>query len=314
MISDDIIPKQELIDLLEEIFPATINQVHFITKGVFSQAYSFSSRNQEFILRIGSSEEGFRKDQFAFENFTGPAIPVPPIFKIGLYKPDHFYCISKKSPGKRLQDLPVKEEISLIPELISTIDRLREIPVPGHTFFGTLNVSGKGQFQTWHDFISNFANWEILIHKGVKEIFWSFDQLYSTSFLDEAICEKCKSSILQLAKFCPEEKHYVHGDFGFGNILTDGKKITAVLDWAELLCGDFLVDIAALDYGRDSNLYSTLFRQYCELKKIPIPYFEERLRCYKIIMALKSMYLEANRNQRDWYEEEVEKLKKMGVV
>jgi hygromycin-B 4-O-kinase len=179
--------------------------------------------------------------------------------------------------------------------------------------FGTLNSSGQAQFNSWRAFITNFSNWNQLIHKGANENFLDFEELFRTTFLDPMLFSKCKNAILELSPYCPEDKNYVHGDFGFGNLLIDGNKITGILDWAELLCGDFLVDIAALDYGRDTNSFSSFFEEFCRQESIPIPHFHERLRCYKIIMALKSMYLEANRNQPEWYDEEVGKLKKMGI-
>ena len=49
---------------------------------------------------------------------------------------------------------------------------------------------------------------------------------------------------LKLIEYCPEEHKLVHGDFGSNNVLTDGQKITGVLDWDCALYGDPLFDVA----------------------------------------------------------------------
>ena len=48
----------------------------------------------------------------------------------------------------------------------------------------------------------------------------------------------------KLMSFCGDQKHLFHGDFGFDNVLSDGSRVTGVLDWAE--CGYGEAEIAKL--------------------------------------------------------------------
>ena len=42
--------------------------------------------------------------------------------------------------------------------------------------------------------------------------------------------------------------YLLHGDYGFDNVLVDQGKISGVLDWANAKYGDFLYDVAWLDF------------------------------------------------------------------
>jgi aminoglycoside phosphotransferase (APT) family kinase protein len=47
---------------------------------------------------------------------------------------------------------------------------------------------------------------------------------------------------------CPEERRFLHGDDGFGNVLARDGEVTAVLDWLDAKDGDFVDDVAWLDF------------------------------------------------------------------
>ncbi|WP_439897592.1 phosphotransferase, partial [Escherichia coli] len=54
----------------------------------------------------------------------------------------------------------------------------------------------------------------------------------------------------ELARHCPNVRALVHADFGSNNVLTDGHRITGVIDWSEAMYGDPLYDIANILFWR----------------------------------------------------------------
>ncbi len=110
----------------------------------------------------------------------------------------------------------------------------------------------------------------------------------------------------------PNERHYVHGDFGFDNALADANQLTAILDWAEMRCGDWLYDLAYLIFSDDKQVdYLHAFEQFMAAKNLNVLNIRERVQAYLLHIFLGSVFLEANRDMRDWYEEDVERYRQL---
>ena len=88
----------------------------------------------------------------------------------------------------------------------------------------------------------------------------------------------------------------VHGDFGHENIISDGERITGVLDWAEARLGDPLYDIANLDYWSEGDPFAAQWQEYATRHGIEEPHLAERLRCYILYSAAGDLRLSAHRN------------------
>jgi hygromycin-B 4-O-kinase len=54
----------------------------------------------------------------------------------------------------------------------------------------------------------------------------------------------------ELVESCPEERHLVHDDLINRNVLVDGDRLSAVLDYGSSIYGDFLYDLAKLVFYR----------------------------------------------------------------
>ena len=80
-----------------------------------------------------------------------------------------------------------------------------------------------------------------------------------------------------------------NGDFGFGNILVNDGALTAVFDWLNAAYGDFLFDVAWLDFWDVETDYAAIFRDHYEVKGVRVPNYEERLRCYQLYDGLNAL-------------------------
>ena len=50
-----------------------------IKEGQESQAYWFSRGGREYVVRINSNMEGFKKDKYAYEHFRSDRVPIPEV-------------------------------------------------------------------------------------------------------------------------------------------------------------------------------------------------------------------------------------------
>ncbi len=55
-----------------------------LAEGEESRAFAFQANDNPYVLRISRSAGGFHKDAFAYCAFSGPALPIPEIVRIGI--------------------------------------------------------------------------------------------------------------------------------------------------------------------------------------------------------------------------------------
>jgi hygromycin-B 4-O-kinase len=75
---------------------------------------------------------------------------------------------------------------------------------------------------------------------------FNWSHLFQNSFFKKNIFELFSGPIRALIRYIPEERKLVHGDYGYGTVLSDHQEITGVLDWESALFGDPLYDIGHL--------------------------------------------------------------------
>jgi hygromycin-B 4-O-kinase len=226
-----------------------------IPGGDESETFSFRYGKEEFILRVSRSAAGFEKDAFASKHFGRHALPVPEILHIGEIDAHRYCSISRRLPGVTLQDL---NEQKLPAVLDATAQVLREIAssdISGITGFGPFDANGIGRYRTWREFLLSPA----------------------PDF----------APLAYLASYCPEIRCLVHGDFGSNNVLTDGRRITGVLDWSEAMIGDPLYDIANIFFWRGWLVCMEQQARWFEARLGHIPNWRERLLCYQLVIGLK---------------------------
>jgi hygromycin-B 4-O-kinase len=83
--------------------------------------------------------------------------------------------------------------------------------------------------------------------------------------------------------------------------MSNGQRIAGVLDWAESRLGDFIYDIAYLDFWSEEIPYGALWSKYAASKGYDIPYFEERMRCYMLHVGLGSLAIAALKGDEEDY-------------
>jgi len=254
----------------------TISDFSPLAEGLASQAFGFRHGVADYVLRVNQSIDGFTKDRFVYHSFAGPDLPIPEVLDIGQLDGTHAFCVSRRMPGVRLQDMDdahLSQLIGPTEELVATISAA---DIRGTQGFGRFDATGIGPYARWHDFLTSITD--------PHRFDWALAGRTAHMPTVRTLC----CLVAQLAAQCPEERRLVHGDFGSYNVLTDGQHITAVIDWDRALFGDPLYDVANLLFWREEQLRPLVER--IKQQGCTVPHWHERVFCYQLLIGLQEIY------------------------
>ncbi len=278
----------DVLNFLKVHFDSNIKSVKFIKGGKTSQAFSYTSQGSNFVIRINKKKGRFEKDLYAFNHFKTKTIPIPKILDIGKFNPGYFCCISKHAVGKNLDEWNDDTHRKLLPQLISILKEIHKLEPLGNGY-GDWDTTGNAPHDSWKD--------AILPKKDRT------DNLESpkASFYEKDVVKRLEIALEKFMPFITEDRYLVHGDYGFNNIVSDGKSITGVLDWGESMFGDFMYDVSWLEFWSSNINYGQIFKEHYHSNGIEVPNFNERLICYQLDLGIGSLNFFAKSEQRDSY-------------
>jgi hygromycin-B 4-O-kinase len=256
-----------------------------LADGWWSQAFSFSSDEGELVIRISRNDADFRKDLFASQHFSNPHIPVPVCKEIGRFDDSFYYCLSAFCEGRTsdslFEELSPAAQQALAPAVLAPLEHIHRLDTSGLTGWGITDTTGKGGWNSWPDFLA-------AVHNHKHPVTWQ--QLARNTWLDGRLFERLLERMRSLFPFLPEKKMVLHGDYGFDNLLIKDGRVTAVLDWAEMMLGDEVYDLVHMNepwaQPNGEMQYLPLWAAGKEL-----PHLEERLLCYRIHYSLLHMHI-----------------------
>ncbi len=305
---------QTLHTWLLKSFAATASLPVLIGEGWHSRAWQVEAAGNFFIVRVGANQEGFVKDQQAATLFDSLGVPVPKVVLLAQFDDYQWVCISNFIQGTVLSTLSAAAYMEIVPQLAAVLFNLKAIQPPADLLFGHLDQKMQAHYTTWQSWILNYERWPVSTVRSPRTEYADWKILFQKTFLEEKIARYTREALHEMARFCPEERHYVHGDFGFGNALVHAGQLTAIIDWAELQCGDFLFDPAYADYWNSDSRHADALRVLLDQGNDVPAYFTERILCYKLRTGLQSIFLYSNRGDEAEYERDKVRLRKLGVL
>jgi len=300
MVKPEMSPLQAAA-VLESRWGPGIERVIPVDHGEISRAFLFSRHGRDYVARFNASPSNFELDRYAGLAFAAH-VPAPPIREIG-QADGLYYAISERVPGTALQTMAWPWAESVRASLLTTLDALARIDLSARPGCGPVGPDGAGHHESWEEYLlSLFSDRE----RG----FWEgWQRLFATSFLERDLFHRVHYRMRSLIPYCRGERAVVHGDFHVGNILSDGRAVTGLIDWANLKYGDPLYDVAVFHFWTPAvELPDAHAARRAEAE----PHRRERLLCYTLCLGLDALRFFARTERRDAYTSIRERL--LGMV
>lgn len=285
--------------LLRQKLGSQISNIETVESGQISETYFFEADGSPYVIRFArrGMSDSLYKDQYVSDQLVSQDVPVAEFICIDESE-DLTYAVTRRAPGKTLDDFTGDDYEQLIPTIIETLDKIHQTDLEGTRRCGSFNAKGIGKCDSWPEFLTSVADEET----GEDGFYGSWHQLFDRSFLDRDIFDFVFAEMDSLLRYCPQTRYLVHADYAYDNVLIDDGKITAVIDWANAAFGDFLYDVAWLDLGMEQWHYGDRFRQFYKQQNRDLADMEMRLRCYYCHIALDAFKFYAKTNQFEPYQ------------
>jgi hygromycin-B 4-O-kinase len=283
-------------EFLEERF-GPLARITVMRPGEWSVVYSVVTADADLVARFSVFDEDFEKDAYA-ARYSSPALPIPPIIEWGPAL-GGFHAIAERISGEHIDGLDETRMRRLLPALFAAMDAMREVDLSGSSGFGGWRADGRTTHPSWRAWLLGFFNEPAT--RGAP----GWRELLAYSPASVAIFEEGYARLAEIVKDCPEERTIFHDDLINRNVLVDGDRIAAVLDWGSSKYGDFLFDIANLAFYRPwfpawRNIdFAAEARAHYDAIGLAVPNFAERLTCYMLRIALDGMTYSAFRKRWD---------------
>ncbi len=275
-----------------------LDQVEFIGAGWFAQAYRFCQQTNNYVVRISKHYQDFLKDAYAYHHW-GQALPIPPILAHGQFADSWAYAISPHIAGQTIISLKPAQLSQIQPALFQTMHQLHQLELGASTGWGSVNSQGQGRYASWAEEILDLGN-----HKFDFDWHIWIDRADQTG----ALLRQGYGVMEQLLSTINTQRHLIHRDFGFDNVLCQPPAIVAVLDWADFGYGDWVYDIAQqICYGQ-ADLYLQPWLKFAQQHNLLPDKLENRLRCYWLRMNLTDLIVAQLRDDWQWHRQIVAQL------
>jgi len=252
--------------------------------GEWSQAFAFRRAGKDYVVRLGTHGEDFTKDQQAAQ-FASSHLPIPRVLEVGEALGGYF-AISERACGHMLDDLDAAGMRQIVPAVLQTLDAARAVNLSSSRGYGAWDASGVAPHPSWREYLLTVA------HDARARRIHGWRARLENSRIGAGPFEAAYKRLAELSHVCPTDRHLVHSDLLNHNVLVADGRISAVIDWANSLYGDFLYDLAWFIFWspwypamQDIDWQAEARRHYATIG-LMVPNFAERLRCYQIHIGL----------------------------
>lgn len=272
--------KKELSDLLGE---KIINIELITSKTLSNYVYRLLLENKtKLVLRVfkrKSSDTKYLKFYPEIqESLISLEVPIPKEITRGTIR-RYFFVIQQFVEGDATNHIiNLKNMDTLLNQLGKHLKNIHQIKGQN---FGFISSNLTGTYSTWIEFLlNNIKDNSKIISYSVKNNLITKQLLISSQNIIKRIYEK---HIIQPS--------LLHGDYKLSNTLSDGKNITAILDWDQAKLGDPMYDFANYHLFKDTEICvddRSFYRGYFGRDSIPQSYLE-RFNAMKLWLSIYHM-------------------------
>ncbi|MFK7693271.1 phosphotransferase family protein [Paenibacillus sp. HJGM_3] len=262
--------------------------------GNLSRVFSFRQAGKGFVIKFSDLDGAYATERFIADLLSGQGIPFPRC--IGQGKAGSlYYSISERVAGGNLIQCSAEEKRRQLPELMRLLTRMNHVEIGDSSGYGWIRSDGEGTYPTWRDYILDFFS------EHQKGTFWEgWYDLFETTCLERDVFDECYARLIAYCPYNEPHRHFIHGDFHPWNIISDGRRITGIID-GNFAYGDFLVDLVTLRGTLGELDVVQAYRNYQEQAGIEIPNFEERLLGAQYFKGLDALRFYAKMGWTDAY-------------
>lgn len=288
------LPLTEVERVLRDHLRADVKRIEPIQGGNLSRVFGFEYGGQGGVIKFSDLEGAYDTERFVAELLSGQGIPFPRCLGQGGAGPLH-YSILERMPGDNLIQCSAEEKRRQLPELMLLLTRMNRVDVRASNGYGWIRSDGEGTYPTWRDYIIHF------FAEDQTGNFWEgWYDLFRTTCLEREVFDECYQRLMAYAPYNEPHRHFIHGDFHPWNILSDGQRITGIID-GNCAYGDYLVDLATLRGTLGELDVVQAYQDYQEQAGIAIHQFEERMLGAQYFKGLDALRFYAKMGWTDAY-------------
>lgn len=276
---------------LASIKPFDIN-AQTSTGNVNSARVGILGNGQEVIIRC--HPKGVENGYFHVESLASSlAIEngIPAYKTYGIHdlqnEEDVAYQVIEKLKGDTVQFFlraHPEQEPKLVYDMGKTMAEMHKIKVEGFGPFDN-EAAKKGKLKGLHGSLSSSVN------AGLEE---NLQRLVTYNVITESVASKIKDLFEDNELLNSDESVLIHNDFADWNLLTDGNKITGVLDWDECVGGHPIQEIACWSTFFSPDRIKTFLQGYFSKTREP-ENFEKMFQLMRLRYTISKMALRIKR-------------------
>jgi len=255
-----------------------------LSGGEWSQAFGFKQGGEDYVVRFGQDKDDYLRDKL-MSGHASTVLPIPRVLEVGEAF-DGYYAISERAFGTMIDQLDKPAMKRVMPSLFTTMDAIRQTDISGTTGFGHLQTDGNAKHASWYEVLLDVAN------DSVYRKIHGWKAGLASSPVGIKPFEEAYSLLTELSRDLPEVRSLIHNDLLNHNVLVNDDKITAVIDWANALYGDFLYDLAQFTFWepifepiKGIDWEAAALEHYKSIG-LEVPEFKRRLVCCMVRMGL----------------------------
>ena len=134
----------EVLALLKQQFDEPVLDPVPLEGGQVARTFSFRVAEQDYIVRFNLDtmlNSNFPKEAYVIRKLAGTSLSLATILKVGRMGELHF-AISRKMPGKMLQELPPQEVLALRPQIIELMEAAHTVDISETEGYGVFDAEG----------------------------------------------------------------------------------------------------------------------------------------------------------------------------
>ena len=276
--------------------------------GAWSRVYALTLDGREVVAKFGAHREDMEKDR-VMGAVGPPAVPVPRVLDLG-EAPGGFFALSERVCGAPLDELDEAGMRAVLPDLLRVLDGLAAIDLSERAGYGAWGPDGKGACPTWRQAVLGFTSdrqggWQAALRKSPA---------------GTAALRTGSARLQALAADLPDVRQLIHGDLLYRNVLVEGPRVRAVLDWGNSMYGDALFDAAWLRFWwpwhplwAKIDIRAELERHWAAGCGAP-PDREARMHCYELRVGLEHIVWYAWRREGEHLQRAAQQVLELAAI